>query len=103
MFIDPSGLAWRDVPGGVATAVSRGFNGAGIAISRVAGAMGITPGQVKATTYTVIDQGAQIAAEGLTNQYIGSVAGSILKKGNFVLGILDPFPQSAEAPTLSSI
>ena len=48
----------------------------------------------------ILDQAAQIAAVKLASQYISPMAGSALKKANALLGILDPFPSSAEAPTL---
>jgi len=48
-----------------------------------------------------VDQAAQITAEHLASEYIGQTSGAALKKVNFLLGIFDPFPQTAEAPTLS--
>ncbi len=51
----------------------------------------------------LIDLAAQQAAVELTNRHIGPVAGSALKKVNALLGIFDPFPNPAEAPTLSDI
>ena len=46
------------------------------------------------------DQAAQITAEQLTIRYINPIAGTFLKKVNFFIGIFDPFPPPAEAPTL---
>jgi RHS repeat-associated protein len=47
-----------------------------------------------------IDQTAQKTAEDLATKYINPATGAILKKINFALCIFDPFPPSAEAPTL---
>ena len=46
----------------------------------------------------VLDQAAQMTAENLAGKYIGPVAGSALKKINFLLGIFDPFPPPAGGP-----
>ena len=48
-----------------------------------------------------VDQAAQVTAEHLASEYISQTAGSALRKVNFLFGIFDPFPQTAEAPTLS--
>jgi len=56
-FIDPTGLAWRDVPGGVATALREGLKGAVTATGRATEAMGITSGRVQAAAYTVSGAG----------------------------------------------
>jgi len=64
-------------------------------------AYGEMPKWVSSLGKIFVDQAAQITAEHLTSEYISQTAGSALKKVNFLLGIFDPFPQTAEAPTLS--
>ena len=48
----------------------------------------------------VIDQAVQLIAVKLTDSYISPVTGWVLRKVNFLLGIFEPFPKEAEAPTL---
>ena len=47
----------------------------------------------------ISDQLAQLGAEHLATKYIDTVLGALLKKLNFVLGVFDPFPPPAHAPT----